>query len=603
MMGMIAQLPIEDTTVNSDMPHENFGNYYALFLGRYEGRAVYRSLLKFDMPVIPGENIITKVELVLYIIRNDYPAYPKVCNVYRLIENFDKSIVNYINQPPTDTIPCATLTIDDEVNAFIKIDVTELYNKWYRGEYPNCGLLLKAVDKNMDSLVAFYSKDFGEQLYSPKLEVSFEEPLRFRGISNGLELYSNAKCPVLYFNMGNEYYKDGDFTKALKYYKKAYKNFKSDTEYGPELTMRMIKILDELGMYDEELDMISDGLKYYPDFTDLEFIKASLFRNQGKITLSIKGYKRCLFMGESPLNQSFIAGAGSFRAYHALSEIYFELEDYNEAYNYCIEALKAKPDFTKTLNKMAQILFKKQIGTNSIKSRLENFFGEHLNKTSLIILSDIFFNLKKYDTAFEYLTEAEKVAGYSPDILYLQGLCLLYLRDFQKALECFNEIEAGEFHEKAVYKMSLCEILRGDTENAEKLLDRTEKFKDSNTAIVYRTFIDLMNGKDCKSISEDKEESAGFLDIIFDLLDILLNIISPETFEKSLQLLNLIENDRVLLRLAKLYYDSGFHTLAYQEFIRSMKMFNKIDHESFKILQRITSAAGCGNSITAHIDI
>jgi len=403
-------------------------------------------------------------------------------------------------------------------------------------------------------------------------------------------LENNKNDAFTLFNIGNEYSAIGDYVKALEYYRKAYKNFNPNIGYGPRLFLRMALDLNRLGLFDEELEVIDRGLKYYPNFTDLEFLKASLFHYQGKITLSIKGYKKCLSMGEPLLYQKFISGSWSFRAYYALAEIHFELGDYNEAYNYCIQTLRVKPDFTLSLQRIADILLKKQIGIDSIKSRLENLFGSNLNKTSLIALSDIFFTLKKYNTAFEYLAKAEKVAGYSPDILFLQGMCMLHLKKFEKAYQCFYKVNSGEFYEKAVYKMVLCEILRGNTDNAAKLLNKTEKLENNDTGIVYMTLKDLIEDRDCKPISSDKKASVQFLNIIFDLLNIILNVASYETFEKSLQFLNLIESDEVLLRLAKLYYNNGFYNLACQEFMRSIKMFNRIDLEGLKMLRKILIA-------------
>jgi hypothetical protein len=178
MAGKITKLASMDTYVDSNIPYRNFGNYYALFIGKYLTNVIYRTLLKFDTSGILEGKIITRADLVLYIIRNDNPDYPKIYDVYNLQESFNENTVNYINQPAVYPLPLTRFEIRDEVNTFISFDITELFNQWYRGEFPNYGLMIKAADESLDSLVAFYSKDAGNYRYTPRVEVYIEGPVR-----------------------------------------------------------------------------------------------------------------------------------------------------------------------------------------------------------------------------------------------------------------------------------------------------------------------------------------------------------------------------------------------------------------------------------------
>ncbi|MBA1335420.1 MAG: Glycosyl transferase, group 2 family [Firmicutes bacterium] len=400
-------------------------------------------------------------------------------------------------------------------------------------------------------------------------------------------LEDNPDDAFTLFNVGNEFTALDNHIKALEYYGRAYSNFHPDTGYGPRLFFRMALSMNALGLYEEELKIINEGLEYYPDFTDLEYLKASLFHHQDKFTLAIRAYKKCLSMGEPPLYQSFILGAGNFRAHHALSEIYFELGDYNASYNHCVEAIRMNPDFTLPLNRIAQVLDKKGVKMDVIKSKLENFFEAIPDRTPFITLERVFSGLKRHDIALEYLLRAEKTDRDSADILYRKGMCLLYLKEFDRAVECFDSVKPGEFYEMARFRIALCEALKGNMYKASQLLEKTNEYKDDDTRTVYKTFVEILEGKKCEPINSNREESGRFVNIIFDLLSIVLTAGPPETFEKSLQLLNLIENDEVLLRLAKLYYSNGYYSLAYQEFMRSIKMFGKIDREGIKMLNKI----------------
>jgi len=588
MAQTIIQLPAANCSINSDMPDRNFSDYYALFLGRFQGQAVYRSLFLFEVPILPSGNI-AKVELVLYIMRNDSSDCPKKFSIHRLTESFEQKTVSYDNQPIFDERPYAILTIRDEINTFIRIDITKLYNGWRQGQFPNCGVMLKSSDESRDSLVAFYSKEFENMIFAPRLEVKLRKSLAIEDETRTSNGYSIGNPSEIYFFMGNEYFTDDDLNKALKYYKKAYECFDPGAQYGPKLVLMLVKVLNELDLVEEGLEVISCGLEFYPEFTDLEYIRSELLLSQGKISLAVKGFEKCLAMGDPPSNQRFIPGSGSYRAHYALSELYFELEDYDRAYRYCMEALRLNPDFTEALYKIVPILLEMHNGIGYIKSSVESFFRGSINRSSLMTIADIFIMSRKYDIALEYLLRAEKTDRDSADILYRKGMCLLYLKEFDMAVECFDSVKPGEFYEMARFRIALCEALKGNMYKASQLLEKTNEYKDDDTRAVYKTFVEILEGKKCEPINSNREESGRFVNIIFDLLSIVLTAGPPETFEKSLQLLNLIENDEVLLRLAKLYYSNGYYSLAYQEFMRSIKMFGKIDREGIKMLNRIVS--------------
>lgn len=202
MAGKITKLASMDTCVDSNIPYRNFGNYYALFIGKYLTDVIYRTLLKFDISGLPEGKIITRADLILYIIRNDNSTYSKMYNVYNLQEDFNEDTVNYINQPAVYPDPLCRFEITNQVNTFIKFDITVLFNLWYNGEFPSYGLMIRAEDENSGSLVAFYSKNAGNYRYTPRVEIYIENPVRlddrlfFSSLENSLitsDIYKYSK--------------------------------------------------------------------------------------------------------------------------------------------------------------------------------------------------------------------------------------------------------------------------------------------------------------------------------------------------------------------------------------------------------------------------
>lgn len=388
------------------------------------------------------------------------------------------------------------------------------------------------------------------------------------------------------YNMGNEYLRLGEFEKALEYYKRAYENFMPRLAQSPKLLLKMVMTLDGLSMYDEAIKVIDIGLEYYPKFTDLEYMRACVYDKQKKYSLAIKGFKKCMTMGDAPIDLCNINGVGGYKSSYRLGEIYLKLKDYSEAHHYYIETIKKNPSLYKPLYRICNILIETDKDLNKVKDSLERFFGEHLNVGAYTKIGDLFFWNEKYDLALEYFLKANKLMKTSSHLFYNIGMSHFFLKNYKEAYKNFKEIKHGDCYEQSVYKMILCEIFSDHMKNAEKLLSITKNFKDENMYIVYEAFKVLIKGKKCSPISESKAGSKQFVEPIFTLLNMIIKVSTPEIFEKSLQLLNLIDNDEVLLNLAKLYYNNGYRNLAYQEFIRSIKLFNKIDAEGLDMMRK-----------------
>ncbi len=387
------------------------------------------------------------------------------------------------------------------------------------------------------------------------------------------------------FNMGNEYFALQNFSTALAYYLKSYNNFNKNLGYSPKLLIRIIMCYDELQKYYEEMKMIDTSLLYFPECTDLVYLKACLFHKQDKITLAIDHFKKCLDMGKPPMHQSFIMGVESFRSSFALAEIYYNISDYDKAYSYYIKTIEYKQDFILPLHKISNIFIKKGYDISFIRNRIESFFDDCYCYSSLITLADIFSRLKKYNTAYEYIKLAEKCNCEINKTKYFKAMILFNQKKYSEAKEIYKKI-SGDFYNNALYKLVLCEIFTNNTNEAINYLNEIE---DSDTAksIIYNKFVDILLQKNVDIITDNKEESESYIDPIFNLLKIIMEASYPDIFESSLKLLNLINNDLVLLKLAKLYYNYGYYKLAYDELLRSIKLFEKIDLEGINILKKI----------------
>lgn len=395
------------------------------------------------------------------------------------------------------------------------------------------------------------------------------------------ELDKKPNNPFMLFNMGTEYYALSDFEKALEYYLKSYEDFAPERGYSPKLIVRIISCLDLTGRNEEMFEFIDKGLKAYPRFTDLEFLRGNKLLQTEKYLPAITSLKKCLSMGDAPSLICYLVGAGSYKPQLLLSSVYETLGDHTQALRYCKMALKCNPMYKEAYCHYYRLQCKNKPSkgqqNDSIRKKLERFVPEK-NDKSFLMLSDVFYTLEKYNWALLNARKAKKLMNNPAEAIYDEGVCLFFMGKYEAATKCFLQLKDSVYAEKAAYFSVLC------TRFDNSICMQIKRYK-NNYFVVLNSFEKLIDGFECETLADDVASSESFLDPIFSLLNILLATHRFEWFDKGRQLLNLISDDTVLMRLGKLYYKRGFLKHAYTELMRSIKLTGKIDAESLNIMK------------------
>lgn len=389
------------------------------------------------------------------------------------------------------------------------------------------------------------------------------------------------------FNLANEYNICGDNLKAIYYYEKAYKFCSPKHGFTSKLLLRMTACHMSLGQMEDAIRIAAEGLIYYPDFTDLELMIGVINTNMRRYTVAIRQFERCIDMGEASCNLRVIGGAGTYKACHFLADIYCDLEDYAKSEEWCKKALGFKKDYVPAFNRLLKVYCSMELGQKALAASIEKMrylgYDDFDSIVYVNLMSEKYFNL-----AITYIGKFEKKHGSTPISIFSKGMCYMYLRKYKKAYNIMNQVRKyPDFLSRGVCIQALCKIIENDVDSAFGLLSN-EYFKDTDGLVtIYREFARYIEDGQIRVISEDEIESSVYLIAIMDLLTILLRTHELELFEKALNLFNTINDKTVLLRLAKLYYNEKCYTLAYKEFLHSIKEFDLIDKEGIKMLSKI----------------
>jgi len=390
-----------------------------------------------------------------------------------------------------------------------------------------------------------------------------------------------------YFNLGNEYTSLGDVKKALEYYYKAYENFDSHTGFSSLLLLRIIISNCSIQKYTDALSFIDIATGYYPEFTDLYFFKALVYKDLGKPTLQIKALEKCIELGEPPSEFKFFYGSGSFKAYYELGNAYMNLNDYDAAYSYYMDTIKSNPDFMDPFYCICNILKKKHSSLDEFKSTIVSLFSDF--PSSYATIADIFYYEGFYKVSLDYIEECSKLGIVTEDLTMLKAKCFVRTGAFD---ECINmnttNKESSFFLHLSMYKI-LSSILTNNHNSSLSIVRDIEEdtLSEYNKKLlnVYSELVKLFTNEPTAMLSED-ENDEDYIIIILEICEILLINNKFDELKIAVNLLNLINNNFALLYLGKLYNNYGYIDIAKKEIIRSIKEFEIYDSIGLDILKK-----------------
>ncbi len=290
---------------------------------------------------------------------------------------------------------------------------------------------ITCIDGKMD-YKKFSTEDISILHYGYLTDAVVEKNKRSRNITIiERELKKDPHNRFHLFNLGNEYFAMGDQEKALEFFNKAYKNIDYNIGYSSKLVIRRIMCLDELGRYNEALQAIDEGIRAYPKFTDLELIRGWIQLKNKRYTLAIDSFKKCIALGQPPVQYEFINGAGTYRPYQALGEIYFQFEDYQKSLQCFEKVLKINPYLQSSVYKIGTILNKCHENKKYVSHKIAQYFNIEY-ALNLILIADVLMCEGLYDVATGYLEKAKELDTKNDKIILLLGKALFYQKNMLK---------------------------------------------------------------------------------------------------------------------------------------------------------------------------
>lgn len=448
----------------------------------------------------------------------------------------------------------------------------------YEGEVHN--QLISIIGKvNPDRVIKYVPIDIYHYGYTK--EVINKQNKRERNMKIlQTQLNKNPDDPFVHYNMGNEYFTLNNKKEALNHYLKSYNTLEPNIIYYSKLVIRLMICSMDLKLYDDVYVYSSQVLKYYPMLSDIYYLRGVINNIIGRPTAAIRDLEKAVELGESPQHLAYFKGAGTYKSLESLYHIYFDFQDYEKCLDCCMKLIKYPEKVNINLMKvLIHCMYKLKIpAENALKFILDSF-----KEKGFVYASNILISEKDYNSALEYVNDGLEYIKLNDfdkslkndlfnNLEYFKGVCEFNLKNYKNSIETLMNIDS----EKAMYYNLPHIFLAGliiQDENAVKF----SISNDSCAGKVCSTLYDILNDKTPNPLTEDKKESTEYVEIIFSIFNMLLNIGENKKFQKALGLLKLINCDTDLLKLSRLYYDYGKYELSKQELINSIAVKHVID--------------------------
>ena len=271
--------------------------------------------------------------------------------------------------------------------------------------------------------ISFYHTGYLKEVVQAK-----NKPERNKEILKRL-LDADPNNPFHQFNYANELIQLKRYDEAIDYYNQAYQATSPRQGYMTKLMIFRINALLANNQEQEALVAAEEGIKIYPNFTYLMFIKGTIEERLGLITRAMRSYEACLTLGKPDAQFEFASASEGLWPHLKLASIYEGFGDYELAIEHYKQYLMLDSSQYKILYSIASCLHKMGIKPEALAQELEKYTPPtQLNHQILFI--DLLMKEQCYEVAQVYL-EKSRPLERSSQLIYLYGKNQFYLGNYE----------------------------------------------------------------------------------------------------------------------------------------------------------------------------
>lgn len=238
------------------------------------------------------------------------------------------------------------------------------------------------------------------------------------------------------FNLANEMYQLQKYDEAIKLYDEAYYSSNSSQGFMPKLIVFRINAFMAHQDFKKALEAVNEGIKIYPTYTHLMFLKATLEEESGLITKAIDSYEACLKLGKPSPEFEFSENSHGPWPHLKLAALYEKYQDYEKAIQHYNEFLGFDGRQYQVLYQIATCLKKLGFKEEMMVTQLEKYIKPN-SINHLILLADLLLKQSYFEMASRYLQSPTNQTN--SQLIYLYAKQQFYLGNYEESIKTFKE--------------------------------------------------------------------------------------------------------------------------------------------------------------------
>lgn len=261
----------------------------------------------------------------------------------------------------------------------------------------------------------------------------------------------------LRYNLGVALYEAGDLAGALREWENVEQKIDIKAGYAPTFFRNYAIALLKNNQPLRALEVAERGLSYFPDYTDLHYLRGQALEQLERFTQSQDAFLRCLELGETPARYVTSIGVGSYLPLYKLGELMEKCGYYELAVNYYQKAFQLQPDLPGLLSSLGRVL--KKVLPEPLQVRA--YIQDHIKITSfpqMLEVVDLLYSSGDYHGCLLYLNEYLLRTGTKTDeIRLLKAKALMQLNRWEEAkYQCLEIEPESPYYLDALLYICIC---------------------------------------------------------------------------------------------------------------------------------------------------
>jgi tetratricopeptide (TPR) repeat protein len=369
------------------------------------------------------------------------------------------------------------------------------------------------------------------------------------------------------YNLGVEYIRQQRYQEALQLLDQAISLLDSNLLVAAEAMHRKVLCLMEMDDFPAALQAVEQGLRRYPDFTDLAYHRGEILLQLQRHRDAIEAFQLCRQMGESKAGYYSLQGISQYRSAYAIGLVYQSLRNFPAAKQWFRQCLRENPGFIPAATRIAEILCE-LLPEPAAAGELGKYFDQSKPEARLTYLQ-VLLAVRCYQSVFALVEELLPSYPQATRLLSAGAISAFHTGHFEQCIRWGEQLTTLDpsLLEPLLWVM-VAHWVRGELDLAQMAVSRLSGRQEDMLHAVCQQMQWYVEGRDDFSLRidfSDPRQHEAFHSSALQVLRLVVITGQRSVLQRVLPILSPLEGLEAWQQLGLYYAEYGLDDLAWAE--------------------------------------